>query len=78
VSSLRQRFDDWVVEHPVSWGAGSAVVLVLLGVAFNLAPIMIAAAGAVIGALNIRHARRRGYCPFPTETRPHPVQEHLE
>ncbi len=66
--SLPSRFSDWVVVHPVVWGVGSAAVLVLLGFALDLAPIVVVAAGAAIGLLNILHARRRGYCPLPTET----------
>ena len=65
--SLLSQFSDWVVGHPVLWGVGSGVVLVLLGVALNLSPIVVIAAGAAIGVLNIIHARRRGYCPLPAE-----------
>jgi len=65
--SLPSRFSDWVVAHPVVWGVGSAVVLVLLGFALNLAPIVVITAGAAIGVLNILHARRRGYCPLPAQ-----------
>jgi hypothetical protein len=65
--SLLSRFSDWVVVHPVLWGVGSGVVLVLLGFALNLAPIVVVAAGAAIGVLNILHAKRRGYCPLPAE-----------
>ena len=73
--SLPSRFSDWVVVHPVLWGVGSGVVLVLLGVALNLAPIEVIAAGAAMGLLNILHARRRGYCPLPAEPRSHSGQE---
>ena len=65
--SLLSRISDWVVVHPVLWGMGSGVVMVLLGFALNLAPIVVIAAGAAIGVLNIVHARRRGYCPLPAE-----------
>jgi hypothetical protein len=65
--SLPSRFSDWVVVHPVRWGVASGVVLVLLGVALDLTPIVVVAAGAAIGVLNIVHARRRGYCPRPAE-----------
>jgi hypothetical protein len=61
------RFSDWRVAHPVWWGVASALVLVVLGVALELPPIAVAAAGAAIGGLNIWHARRRGYCPLPAE-----------
>lgn len=64
---LLSRFSDWVVGHPVLWSVGVAVVLVLLGFALDLAPIVVLAAGATIGVLNILHARRRGYCPLPAE-----------
>ena len=66
--SLLSRFSDWVVVHPVLWGVGSGVVLVLLGFALDLAPIVVIAAGATIGGLNILHAKRRGYCPLPEES----------
>ncbi len=62
---LLSRFSDWVVAHPVLWGVGSGVVLVLLGFAFDLAPVVVVAAGVAVGVLNILHARRRGYCPVP-------------
>jgi hypothetical protein len=65
--SLLSRFSDWVVAHPVVWGVGCAVMLVLLGFALDMAPIVVVAAGAAIGVLNILHARRRGYCPRPAE-----------
>ena len=64
---LRSRFSDWVVVHPVLWGVGSGLVLVLLGLALDLSPIVVIAAGAAIGVLNILHAKRRGYCPLPAE-----------
>ena len=76
--SLLSRFSDWVVAHPVLWGVGLAVVLVLIGLALNLAPIVVIAAGAVIGVLNILHARRRGYCPLPAEPGSHPVPAEAE
>ena len=69
--NLPSRFSNWVVVHPVLWGVGSGLVLVLLGVALNLAPIVVIAAGAAIGVLNILHARRRGYCPLPAEPGSH-------
>ena len=65
--SLLGRFSDWVVRHPVWWGVGSGAVLVLLGFALQLAPVVVVAAGAAIAVLNILHARRRGYCPLPAE-----------
>jgi hypothetical protein len=64
---LLSRVSDWVVLHPVWWGVGLAVVLVLIGFALDLAPIVVIVAGTVIGGLNIAHARRRGYCPLPAE-----------
>jgi hypothetical protein len=63
--SLLTRLGDWVVAHPVVWGVGLGVVLVLLGIALDLPPIAVVAAGAVLGVLNVLHARRRGYCPVP-------------
>ena len=76
--SLLSRFSDWVVVHPVLWGVGSGVVLVLLGFALNLAPIVVIAAGAAIVVLNIVHAKRRGYCPLPAEPGSHPVRAEAE
>ena len=64
---LLSRFSDWVVVHPVLWGVGSGAVLVLLGFALDLSPIVVIAAGAAIGVLNVLHAKRRGYCPLPAE-----------
>ena len=72
--NLSSRFSEWVVAHPVLWGVGAGVVLVLLGFALDLAPIVVVAAGAAIGVLNILHARRRGYCPLPAEPGHHPGQ----
>ena len=78
MSGLLSRLSDWVVAHPVLWGVGLGVVLVLLGVALDLAPIAVIAAGAAIGALNILHARRRGYCPLPAEPGAHPGRAEAE
>jgi hypothetical protein len=64
---LLSRFSDWVVAHPVLWAVGAGIVLVAVGVALGLPPILVIAAGAVIGVLNVLHARRRGYCPLPEE-----------
>jgi hypothetical protein len=75
---LPSRFSDWVVAHPILWGVGSAVVLVLVGFALDLPPIVVIAAGAAIGVLNILHARRRGYCPYPAEPGPRPVRAEAE
>jgi len=68
---LPSRVSDWVVAHPVWWGVGLGVVLVLVGFALDLPPIVVIAAGAVVGGLNILHARRRGYCPLPAEPGSH-------
>ena len=76
--SLPRRFSDWVVVHPVLWGVGLGVVLVLLGCVLNLAPIVVIAAGAAIGLLNILHARRRGYCPLPAEPGSRPGRAEAE
>ena len=76
--SSPSRFSDWVVVHPVLWGVGSAVVLVLLGFALDLPPIVVIAAGAAIGVMNIVHARRRGYCPLPAEPGSHPERADAE
>jgi glucokinase len=75
---LPSRFSEWVVVHPVLWGVGLGVVLVLLGSALNLAPIVVIAAGAALGVLNILHAKRRGYCPLPVERGSHPVRAEAE
>jgi len=66
------------VVHPFVWDMGSGVVLVLLGFALNLAPIVVIAAGAAIGLLNILHAKRRGYCPLPAEPGSHSVRAEAE
>ena len=76
--SLLSRFSDWVVVHPVLWGVGSGAVLVLLGIVLNLAPIVVLAAGAAIGVLNILHAKRRGYCPLPAEPGSRPGRAETE
>ena len=76
--NLLSRFSDWVVAHPVVWGVGSGVVLVLVGFALDLPPIVVIAAGAAIGVLNILHAKRRGYCPLPAEPGSHPVGKEAE
>jgi hypothetical protein len=75
---LLSGFSDWVVVHPVLWGVGSGAALVILGFALGLAPIVVIAAGAVIGLLNILHARRRGYCPLPAEPRSHAARPESE
>ena len=76
--SLPSRFSDWAVAHPVLWAVGLGVVLVLLGFALNLAPIVVIAAGVAIGVLNILHAKRRGYCPLPVERDSHPARAEAE
>jgi hypothetical protein len=76
--SLASRFSDWVVVHPVLWGVASGIVLVLLGLALNLPPLVVIAAGATIAVLNIVHAKRRGYCPLPAERSSHLVRAEAE
>lgn len=76
--NLSSRFSEWVVAHPVLWAVGSGAVLVLLGIALGLPPIVVIAAGAAIGVLNILHARRRGYCPLPAEPGSHPGRAESE
>jgi hypothetical protein len=71
---LLSRFSDWVVAHPVLWAVGVGVVLVVVGVALSLPPILVIAAGAAIGVLNVLHARRRGYCPLPEEPGSRPAR----
>ena len=75
---LLSRLSDWVVVHPVLWGVGAGVVLVLIGFALDLPPIVVIAAGAAIGLLNILHAKRRGYCPLPAEPGSHPARADAE
>jgi hypothetical protein len=72
--SLLSQFSDWVVVHPVLWGVGSGVALVLLGFALDLAPIVIIAAGTALSELNILHVKRRGHCPLPAGPGSHPGQ----
>ena len=76
--SLLSRFSDWVVAHPVLWGVGLGVVVVLLGIALGLPPIVVVAAGAFLGVLNVLHARRKGYCPVPAEPDSHAVRAESE
>lgn len=52
------RSSDWVASHPVRWGVGLGVVLVLLGFALDLAPMVVIAAGTAIGRPST-HASRR-------------------
>ncbi len=75
MNSPLRRLSNWAVNHPVWWALGLGLMLVLLGFAFKLAPIVIVAGGAVVGVLNIVHARRRGYCPLPTEPGSQPAPE---
>ena len=63
-----ERLSRWMLRHPVAWSVGVAALLVVLGVAVDLPPIVIIAAGAAIAVLNIVHARSRGYCPLPSAT----------
>jgi len=67
VRGLLSRLSDWVVAHPVLWAAGLGVVLVVLGVALEVHPLVVVAVGAALAGLNVLHARRRGYCPLPEE-----------
>jgi len=53
-------------------------VLVLLGFALDLTPIVVIAAGTALGMLNILHAKRRGYCPLPAEPGSHPERVDVE
>jgi hypothetical protein len=71
---LLSRWSDWVVAHPVLWAVGVGVVLVVVGVALGVPPVLVIAAGAVIGVLNVLHARRRGYCPLPEEPESGPAR----
>jgi hypothetical protein len=64
------RSSDWVVSHPVLWSVGLGLVLVTVGVSLDLSPVLIVAAGTVLGLLNLVHARRRGYCPVPRGSAP--------
>ena len=75
---LPSRLSAWVLRHPVLWALGLGVVLVLLGFALDLPPIVVIAAGAVIGLLNVLHARRRGYCPLPAQPTTDPVRTEAE
>lgn len=78
VRNLPSRVSDWVVVHPLLWAMGSGAVLVLAGLALGLAPIVVMAAAAAVGALNVLHARRRGYCPLPAEPDSDPEREEAE
>lgn len=76
--TLPSRFSSWVVAHPVLWAVGAGAVLVVLGFALDLSPIVVISAGAALGVLNVLHARRRGYCPLPAEPGGHPVRADAE
>jgi hypothetical protein len=78
VRGLLSRLSDWVVAHPVLWAVGVGVVLVLLGFALGVPPVVVIAAGAVIAVLNVLHARRRGYCPLPEESGARTAQAEAE
>lgn len=75
---LPKRFSDWVLVHPALWAVGSAVVLIVLGLALDLAPLVIVAAGAALAVLNILHAKQRGYCPLPADPGSHPGRAETE
>jgi len=66
--SLLSWSSDWVVVHPVLWGVGCAVVLVLIGLALQLPPIVILAAGATVGAQH-RACETTGLLPAPGAAR---------
>ncbi|WP_421120019.1 hypothetical protein ACE2AJ_01285 [Aquihabitans daechungensis] len=72
--SVPSRFSNWVLVHPIGWGVGAAVALVLLGLAFDAPPIAVLAAGAVVGMLNVVHARRRSACALQPEPDSHPTR----
>lgn len=65
--NVSNRISDWIVAHPVLWAVASGAVLVLVGLALGLAPIVVVVTAAAIAVLNVLHARRRGYCPVPAE-----------
>jgi hypothetical protein len=64
--TVPDRLSGWILAHPIRWALGSGVLLVLLGFALDLEPVVIIAAGTAIGLFNILHARKRGYCPRQT------------
>lgn len=68
--SPRSRLSRWVLFHPAQWAVGGCVLLALLGFVLDLGPILVVAVGAALGALNILHARKRGYCPRPRKLGP--------
>lgn len=58
---LRRR----AVAHPIARSAVCGVLLLVIGVATGLPPVVVALAGTAVGLLNVVHARRSGYCPIP-------------
>jgi hypothetical protein len=66
-SQLLGRLSDLIVAHPIRWALGAGVTLVLLGAAFNIAPVVVVAGGVLLGVLNVVHAGKRGYCPLPAD-----------
>jgi hypothetical protein len=62
---MPNRLSDWITAHPVLWAVGLGLVLVVVGFALDLPPVVVVAAGAVLAGLNVLHAWRRGYCPAP-------------
>jgi hypothetical protein len=78
VRRLLIRFSDWVLGHPLWWAFGSGVVLVVVGLAVDVAPVVVVAVGAAIGVLNVVHARRRGYCPLPPSVRYQPTRTNVK
>jgi hypothetical protein len=63
------RLSGWILVHPILWAVGAGALLVLLGFALDLEPILVVTAGAAVGVINVRHARKRGYCPRRTAVR---------
>jgi hypothetical protein len=76
VRNLLSRCSDWILSHPVRWAVCSGAALILLGVAFDLEPIVVAGVGAGIAILNVVHARRRAYCPIGNHPAPHDADIH--
>ena len=67
---------SWFIRSGGAWASG--VVLVLLGFALDLAPIVVIAAGAAIGVLNIFHAEAGATAHFRQGPGSYPVQAEAE
>jgi hypothetical protein len=66
IRTVPNRLSGWILAHSILWAIALGVLLVLLGFALNLEPIVVIAAGTAMGVINIVHATKRGHCPRQT------------